>query len=81
MQVRKGLNRDELYSAVRIALVAVGVGDVEDDAPLMDAGIDSLMAIDFRRVLSSCVCGIRLLPAVLIFDHPTTALVVDFLSS
>ena len=44
--------------------------DTSVDAPLMEAGIDSLGAVEFRSQLSSQLGGAKL-PESLIFDHPT----------
>ena len=40
------------------------------DAPLMEAGLDSLGTIEFRSRLSSRLCDVHL-PDTLVFDHPT----------
>jgi acyl transferase domain-containing protein/SAM-dependent methyltransferase len=49
------------------------------DERLMDLGVDSLMAVEFRNVLSSTLGFARKLPATLIFDHPTVEAVARFI--
>jgi acyl transferase domain-containing protein/SAM-dependent methyltransferase len=48
---------------------------------LMDLGIDSLMAVEFRNVLAVGLALERKLPATLIFDYPTIDAVADYLLS
>ena len=46
--------------------------------PLHDLGLDSLMAVELRNVLSACVG--TLLPATLLFDYPTLQALTDYLA-
>jgi acyl transferase domain-containing protein/acyl carrier protein/predicted O-methyltransferase YrrM len=79
----EGELRDELASFVRARVVHVLRLD-RSHAPdrterLMDLGIDSLMAVEFRNLLAQGLGVDVKLPATLIFDYPTIDAVVDYL--
>ncbi len=48
--------------------------------PLSDLGLDSLMAVELRSVLSTELGLVRSLPATLVFDYPTIAALTDYLA-
>jgi acyl carrier protein len=47
----------------------IGDGSVQDEAVLMDAGVDSLMAVEVRNRLTSQL-AVRI-PTTVVFDYPT----------
>ena len=50
---------------------------IDERQPLFRMGMDSLMAVEFRNLLTSALE--RPLSATLIFDHPTIGALADFL--
>ena len=52
--------------------------DIDDDIPLNDLGLDSLMAVRIRGNL--CTILDKKLPATLFFDYPTLSQLSDFLA-
>jgi acyl carrier protein len=73
---------DRLADYVREVLVRVLRLDAAlvppRDGRLMDLGIDSLMAVEFRTLLSAGL-DVQTLPATLIFDHPTIDAIAAFI--
>eukprot|EP00933_Yihiella_yeosuensis_P005904 TRINITY_DN110514_c0_g1_i1.p1 TRINITY_DN110514_c0_g1~~TRINITY_DN110514_c0_g1_i1.p1 ORF type:complete len:338 (+),score=73.76 TRINITY_DN110514_c0_g1_i1:151-1014(+) len=56
-----------------IALSLIGVEHIDTDEPLMDAGLDSLAAVEFQNTLSKEFQGVEL-PGTLMFDYPSVKL-------
>ena len=55
-------------------------GAVDADAPLMEAGVDSLGAVELRNQLqAAAVADGAALPSTLVFDHPTARQLAIFL--
>jgi len=73
--------RPETVKAVRAEAATIfGYADPERlpvGEPLVDLGLDSLMALNLRNRLSA-LCGTEL-PAHLLFDHPTVEAIADHL--
>jgi SAM-dependent methyltransferase len=75
--------RDALVSFVRdrvmrvLRLTATQAPDRQQR--LMDLGIDSLMAVEFRNMLATDLRVEGKLPATLIFDYPTIDAIADYL--
>lgn len=53
--------------------------EVAAEVPLMSAGLDSMAAIEFTRILGDAV-GVEL-PSTLLFDHPTINSISRFVSA
>eukprot|EP00930_Biecheleria_cincta_P069315 TRINITY_DN5706_c0_g1_i1.p1 TRINITY_DN5706_c0_g1~~TRINITY_DN5706_c0_g1_i1.p1 ORF type:complete len:1047 (+),score=293.11 TRINITY_DN5706_c0_g1_i1:111-3251(+) len=70
----KGPSTEELQSVVSdIALSLIGVESLDADEPLMDAGLDSLAAVEFGNTISKEFAGVNL-PSTLMFDYPSVKL-------
>merc|ERR1719183_1118116 len=70
---------DEVASSVKAAaLDLIGTEAIEEDTPLMDAGLDSLAAVEYQSILSKEFAGVNL-PATLMFDMPSIKHIADFI--
>lgn len=55
-------------------------GFVDADAPIMEAGVDSLGAVNLRSQLQSIMGEDTNLPSTVVFDHPTVRDLANFLA-
>lgn len=77
----KGPSTEELTTVVSdIALSLIGVESLDADEPLMDAGLDSLAAVEFGNTISKEFAGINL-PSTLMFDFPSVKLLSGFIDA
>ncbi|MGF7179797.1 SDR family NAD(P)-dependent oxidoreductase [Tunturiibacter psychrotolerans] len=53
---------------------------IDSDQPLNDLGLDSLMAVELKSLLSTELGVARTLPATLVFDYPTIAALTTYLA-
>ena len=68
-----------LESVVELAKRTAG-GEVDSDAPLMDAGVDSLGAVELRNQLQRAAGSDVTLPSTIVFDYPTARSLATFLA-
>ncbi|MEM9455613.1 MAG: SDR family NAD(P)-dependent oxidoreductase [Myxococcota bacterium] len=75
-------DRAELLARTRQAAAHVlglsSSADLDDDRPLAELGLDSLMAVELRDALAGIVG--QPLPATLVFDHPSIARLSRYLA-
>merc|ERR1712185_802694 len=62
------------------ALDLIGSDDLESDTPLMDAGLDSLAAVEFGGILAKQFQGVQL-PGTLMFDFPNVKSISEFVDT
>ena len=55
-------------------------GEVDSDAPFMEAGVDSLGAVELRNQLQRAAGSGLALPSTIVFDHPTARSLASFLA-
>jgi len=68
---REDVLRDAIRGEAARVMALPGADSIDDERPLRDLGLDSLMSVELRNALVSA-CGAKL-PATLLFDHPTIA--------
>jgi len=78
-QARRELLRDHVRDQVARVL-GLAAETVDPSRPLMDMGLDSLLAIDLRSTLQLLVGDVISLPNTLIFRHPTVNHLVSYLA-
>lgn len=66
-----------MYNVVQ-ETVGYQLDELEDDLPLMQAGIASLTAVTMRATLEDEMPGISF-PATLVFDFPTITSIMDYI--
>jgi len=57
-----------------------GTRTIDPQQPLSELGVDSLMAVELRNLLSKGTGASSPLPATLIFDYPTIDALTDYLA-
>ncbi|CAK8985974.1 unnamed protein product [Durusdinium trenchii] len=81
VQPYSGPTKEEVVSVVSdVALGLIGVESLDNDEPLMDAGLDSLAAVEFGNTLAREFSGIAL-PSTMMFDFPSVKLLSEFIES
>ncbi|CAL6313048.1 unnamed protein product [Bathycoccus prasinos] len=72
----------DTHKTVQKIIVQILGHSINQSSPLMDAGFDSINAIEFTQAIQAAFPNAtdeQILPATLIFDYPTIADIVDFL--
>lgn len=76
--------RQYLLEHINIQVVkAIGLDagqQIDPRQPLNELGLDSLMAVELRNILTSSLQLERSLPATLVFDYPTINALTDYLA-
>eukprot|EP00440_Ansanella_granifera_P032408 gb/GFBE01035167.1/.p1 GENE.gb/GFBE01035167.1/~~gb/GFBE01035167.1/.p1 ORF type:complete len:963 (+),score=230.90 gb/GFBE01035167.1/:1-2889(+) len=76
--VPSGPSPDEIRSQVKLVVAEiVGMDDLVDDTPLMQAGLTSQSAVLLRNALSKQLPGASL-PFTMMFDYPSISALTDF---
>merc|ERR1711972_524361 len=81
VEVYKGPSAEEILEQVKgAAMDLIGSDSLEGDTPLMEAGLDSLAAVEYGSILSKNFKGVDL-PSTLMFDHPTTNMIAELITA
>jgi acyl carrier protein len=80
IQSSPGLNHSEALSFVATEISSIlGDVDISDEAVLMDAGIDSLAAVELTSRLKK---ALRMpLPSFVVFDYPTKSAIASYIAA
>jgi hypothetical protein len=70
---RPQLLLDFVAAQVARVLGAPPTQGIDEQQPLNEMGLDSLMAVELRNLLGAGLAVEQPLPATLVFDHPTVA--------
>jgi aryl carrier-like protein len=81
VKVYKGPSLSDIKESVKqAALDMIGADSLASDDALMDAGLDSLGAVEFATMLQKAYAGITL-PGTLMFDHPSVSSIAGLMDS
>jgi len=81
VQVYKGPSAEEVLESVKgAAMDLIGSETLDGDTPLMEAGLDSLAAVEYGSILQKQFTGVQL-PSTLMFDHPTTNMIAELIAT
>jgi tetratricopeptide (TPR) repeat protein len=76
-----GPSLDDLKELVKsVALDLIGNDDLDFETPLMDAGLDSLAAVEFAGILVKQNQGLSL-PSTMMFDYPNASSIAELIDS
>ncbi|BDA51455.1 probable oleandomycin polyketide synthase, modules 5 and 6 [Coccomyxa sp. Obi] len=78
-QTLQVMSADDIMRLLRSAVSAVLGASVADDQPLVEAGLDSLGAVELRNEIGRAFRSE--LPGTLVFDYPTVSAIAGLLSS
>merc|ERR1712176_1706598 len=77
--IYSGPSAQEVLDTVKqSALDLIGADDLAAEEPLMDAGLDSLAAVEYGSILQKTFQGVQL-PGTLMFDYPNAKEISSFL--
>merc|ERR1711972_523980 len=81
VEVYKGPSAEEILEQVKgAAMDLIGSDSLEGDMPLMEAGLDSLAAVEYGSIMGKNFKGVDL-PSTLMFDHPTTNMIAELITA
>jgi acyl carrier protein len=78
---RRKLVQQHVLACVRRILDIDDADEIDPREPLTELGLDSLMAVELRGLLSAGLGLERNLPSTLVFDYPSVADLTEFLAA